>query len=280
MKTLSYILFPILIILLIGSGSMIRGSQQQNILIQATGKNASASQLDKSAEIISKRLKDFSDGDFKISVIQGKNQIRIDLRGEWDLKTTENLVTHKGVIELYETFTRDSLLHLMGGNDHLFTLIKRIEPYKTTENLGCASVSAANKVTEYINTLGLNKVCKFAWTQGIGRTEICLFALKLIDGKSPVITGDEIESAGFDQGKISIKIKDSAAGTWAEATRRNLNKVIALVLDDHVISYPRVMDVIESGAVEMSGRFTQSEGRYIAALLNNEALPVDFEIAK
>jgi preprotein translocase subunit SecD len=280
MKTLIYILFPIFITLIIGPGYINMDYQQKSILIQSPDKNISLALLEKSADIISKRLKDYSDDDFDISVIQGKNRIKIDLKGEWNIKTTESLVTHKGAIELYETFSRDTLLDMMGGNDHLFSLIKSDESYTTTENLGCASVSDVKKVNDYLKTLGLSNVCKFAWNQDIDRTEICLFALKLAAGKSPVITGNEIEGAGYNQGKISIKIKDSAVGIWAEATRRNLNKVIALVLDDYVISYPRVMNVIESGAIEMSGKFTQSEARYIAALLNNETLPVDFQVVK
>ena len=67
---------------------------------------------------------------------------------------------------------------------------------------------------------------------------------------------------------------------FADATKRNLNNAIAMVLDDNVISAPKVMSPIESGEIEISGNFTHSQVNYIASLLNNGVLPVGFTIIK
>jgi preprotein translocase subunit SecD len=52
------------------------------------------------------------------------------------------------------------------------------------------------------------------------------------------------------------------------------------LLDDNVIAAPKVMSVIDSGEIEISGSFTQTQSGYLASLLNNGYLPVSFVVVK
>ncbi|MCX6303166.1 MAG: hypothetical protein NTW82_13390 [Bacteroidia bacterium] len=280
MKTINYFLIPVILIALLASSFIKSSATEHTILIQASDKNTSSVSLSQSAEIISNRLKDFSTGKFDITVIDNKKQIKVVLTDDWDLPIAEDLIVHKGDISFYETYNHSSLVEMLNGDNHLFELLTKGETDGPDEKIGCASGSQAEKVNEYLKTMGSEQKFKFAWTQNFDKTKLCLFALKINNGKSPVLTGNDIESAAYDQDKIQIKIKDSAVGSWSEATKRNLGNVIAILLDDYVISYPKVMSSIDSGEIEITGKFTKTEAGYVASIISNGVLPASFTVVK
>jgi preprotein translocase subunit SecD len=280
MKTIYYLLITFLIITLDTSTSGSREASKHTILIQASDKNIPTELLSQSAKIISDRLKDFSNSQPEVSVNQQKKQIKVVFSGDQDLKTIENLVVHKGEIEFYETYDHDGIVELLSGYNHLFTLLTKSEIDNGGTKIGCTTASGMANVNAYLNQLSLGRKCRFVWSQDFDKPNVCLYALKITGDKGSVITGNEIESAKYDQDRIKIKLRPQAAGVWAEATRRNLNKVIAIVLDDNVISAPTVKSSIESGELEISGSYSKTEAGYIASILNNGALPAEFVIVR
>ncbi len=96
----------------------------------------------------------------------------------------------------------------------------------------------------------------------------------------PIIKGSEIESATSSRDRIKIRLKPAAAGVFAEATKRNMNNLIAIVLDGKILAAPRVRSEIPSGEIEVSGRYTRAEAGYISAMLGNGMLPATFSIVK
>ncbi len=98
-----------------------------------------------------------------------------------------------------------------------------------------------------------------------------LVALKTVQGK-PVLTGDVVTDASseFDnmQGQVvSMTMNDEGSRQWARITQQNLNKSIAIVLDDQVYSYPNVNSVIEGGRSQITGNFTVEEANDLANVL-------------
>jgi SecD/SecF fusion protein len=96
----------------------------------------------------------------------------------------------------------------------------------------------------------------------------------------------DIESINIVTGKdpqdhrIQIKLKPAAISVFADATKNNLNKSIAIVIDNKVYSWPVVRNVIEGGEIEVSGSFTEKEVNYFPALFNSEQLPLNFKLLK
>ncbi|MGD0341424.1 MAG: hypothetical protein ABSA76_06940 [Bacteroidales bacterium] len=280
MKTILYSLIPIFIFGLVATGFTNHANTKNSILIQSSDKNISSVQLSQSAGIISARLKDFCSGKYYVSVIPGKNQINVMLADSTDFKTAESLILHKGMIEFYETFNHAALVELLKGDGHLFSLLTKSETDKSDTKIGCTTTADAGKVNDYLNTLGLKQKCKFVWTQGFDNPGVCLFALRLYGDKGAIITGNDIESAKYGQDKIQVKLKTAADKSWSDATKRNIGNDIAIVLDNEVLSYPRVMSTMDSGEIEISGKFTPAQAKYIAALLNNGELPAEFVVVK
>ena len=98
-----------------------------------------------------------------------------------------------------------------------------------------------------------------------------------------ILEGKSIESMKSmldqsDQPYAAIQFKKEAVSLWAEATRNNLNKSIAVVLDNQVIYDPLVKEEISNGSCIITGNFTAEELQYFSILGNNGELPVAFRI--
>lgn len=110
-----------------------------------------------------------------------------------------------------------------------------------------------------------------------------LVALKTANGK-PALSGDVITSATSDydamQGGnyVSMNMKPDAARQWARITAANLNKQVAIVLDNQVYSAPNVNSVIEGGRSQITGNFTTDEAKDLANVLKSGKMAAKVDI--
>lgn len=102
--------------------------------------------------------------------------------------------------------------------------------------------------------------------------------------KTTGLTGAMLSRAqvDFDQttGQPQVAIKFNAEGTklFADITKRNINKPIAIYLDGTVISAPVVNTAISTGDAVISGNFTLDEAKNLVERLNAGALPVPISL--
>lgn len=100
------------------------------------------------------------------------------------------------------------------------------------------------------------------------------------------LTGKDFKKASvqFNQQtsepEISIVFNGDGAKKFAELTKRNVGKPIAIVLDNQVISAPRVNQEISDGNAVISGSFDVDSAKKLALQLNAGALPVPVELAE
>ncbi len=76
------------------------------------------------------------------------------------------------------------------------------------------------------------------------------------------------------QPQISLELTDEGAKLFADITKRNLGKIVAIYLDGAAISTPVVQSEITDGHAVISGKFTPNEAKLLATRLNSGALPV------
>ena len=112
-----------------------------------------------------------------------------------------------------------------------------------------------------------------------GKTKdiLMLYAIKTLDNGQAELEGDHITNAGQDydeRGKIAIKMNMDKIGTniWAKMTTRNVDKPIAIVLDNFVYSAPNVNDPITTGNSQISGSYTLKEAQDLSELLTSGKL--------
>ncbi|MBI2065350.1 MAG: protein translocase subunit SecD [Candidatus Yanofskybacteria bacterium] len=98
------------------------------------------------------------------------------------------------------------------------------------------------------------------------------------------LSGKHIQRAqlSFDQQtgqpQISLELNDEGARLFAEITKRNIGKKVAIFLDGVAISVPVVQTEITDGRAVISGGFTPQEAKLLATRLTSGALPVPIRL--
>ena len=115
----------------------------------------------------------------------------------------------------------------------------------------------------------------------IGNAESTLGQMDQFKYKSTGLTGKNLKSAsvtfqnqGLSAPQISLKFDDEGTKLFADLTKKNLGKRIAIFLDGSVISAPTVQAEITSGEAVITGTFTLQEAKDLVEKLNTGALPV------
>jgi SecD/SecF fusion protein len=113
-----------------------------------------------------------------------------------------------------------------------------------------------------------------------------LYAIKSTErnDRAP-LEGDVIVSAkdDFDQyGRpcVSMTMNTDGARYWAQMTRNNVNRSIAIVLDDRVYSAPNVLGEITGGSSQITGNFTQEDTKDLANVLKSGKMPAPAKIVQ
>ena len=113
-----------------------------------------------------------------------------------------------------------------------------------------------------------------------------LHALKVTEpsGRAP-LEGDVITNAKdeFDQYGhpcVSMQMNSDGARRWAQLTKQNIGRAVAIVLDDAVYSAPRVNGEIAGGNSQITGNFSIEDTKDLANTLNSGKMPAPTRIVQ
>jgi preprotein translocase subunit SecD len=281
MKILTIILFSFCILMNPGI-SFQNSTKVKTITLQSDIKNPDAGLLKQSAGIISSRLNMYGIKSFNIKV-SGPEQLQIEMLENVDMKAIEGLITSKGEIDFYETLTQNEISGLFQNDKEIYSILSPAVNAKPSDpRVGCSK----DKQKAEANLKSLPKAnSKFLWGNESFENGYCLFALKVSSDGRPLLTGSDIESVKFTGSgdadhKIQIKLKPSAVSVFADATKKNLNKAIAIVIDNQVYSWPVVRSAIEGGEVEVTGSFSENEIKYFPVMFSSGQLPFNMKVVK
>ena len=107
-----------------------------------------------------------------------------------------------------------------------------------------------------------------------------LFGLK----RTPELTGGVIVNAqatidpSFNQPIVTMEMNNEGSREWARITGANVNKRMAIVLDDAVFSAPNIRGKITGGRSQIEGMESIDEARLLEIILKAGALPAPVEI--
>jgi len=287
MKRFIYLFISILFSVVLTSAAQNISGKSKIVTLQSTSGNVTSASLKASAGIISARLKLFGLSSTEVMLSADKGQIIVHLPDNTQISDIEGLLTSQGQMAFYATYTHNEITELFKTDDHIFDLLKGDQGNSPTDpRVGCTISENRNKAEEYLKSRGPVSNCRLLWGLESKKAEYCLFALKPDREGKPVLERSDIESVKIISGKdpqeqkIQIRLKPMAASLFAQATKDNLNKAIAIVIDDKVYSWPVVRSVIQGGEIEVSGDFTANEVKYFPVIFNTEQLPVSFKIVK
>lgn len=128
-----------------------------------------------------------------------------------------------------------------------------------------------------------SRTVKFLWSakpdEHFGGDIYVLYAIKITTrDASALLDGGCISDARQDfsnvgGNEISMTMNTEGAREWKRITGENVGNCIAIVLDDHVYSAPRVNGEIAGGRSSITGDFTLEEAKDLANILKSGKLP-------
>ncbi len=101
-----------------------------------------------------------------------------------------------------------------------------------------------------------------------------------------LLSGDMLDNAAstFDQQSgqpvVSFRFNGLGARKFGDITKNNVGKLFAIVLDDTVITAPRINEPILGGSGQISGNFTPEKANDMSILLRAGALPAPLTVVE
>ena len=109
-------------------------------------------------------------------------------------------------------------------------------------------------------------------------------AANIFDFKPTDLTGKDLTKAEvkFDpntgQPTVGLIFSSEGGTKFSEITERNINKQVAIFLDEFPVTAPTVQEKITTGEAIISGEFTVEEAKQLVIQLNAGALPVPIKL--
>ena len=201
--------------------------------------------VDQALETIRNRIDQFGVAEPDIRR-QGENRILIQLPGIKDTQRAKDLIGKTAQLE-----------------------------FKLVDETG--SVEAAVKGDIPPGREVLYRVEENSETQRTTKTPFLLKKRTLLDGGYLKEARVEIDSQ-FNEPYVSIEFNKKGARIFERITGDNVNKRLAIVLDNSVYSAPVIQEKIAGGQARITGRFTTEEARDLAIVLRAGALPAPVKV--
>ena len=266
-----------------------------------------------STNVLRSRIDQFGVVAPNIQELEKDGQILLELPGVKEHDRVRDLLKSSANLEFYETMPvaeiQSALVALdnaaradsTGNGNGLFDYFLQVGQQGNPIAVGYATAANRAVIDSITSSAAAKRILpsnlKLAWEvkpetvestdTATGRTRridiYSLIALKTANGK-PALSGDVITAATseFDnmQGGnyVSMTMKPEAARQWARITAANIEKQVAIVLDDQVYSAPRVNSVIEGGRSSITGNFTTDEAKDLANVLKSGKMAAKVDI--
>jgi len=294
MKTLKYLITGIMLIINIPFYSQTPVKNEQVITLKSVTKNVSVRLLAESKAVLLRRLAFMNLQNVQIALNDPKSELVITVRDSINNETLSDILLIRGHLNFYETRNREDVLKYFGKQKsgciqdaftflHLSDSIHRrpesvfgIADAKDTSSINaCFSTKEVRgKIPDYV---------KLLWTVYPGVNNQC--ELYCISSSDNTFNEQSIKEVHADfknpeLPELCITFKETVWQSWKDATLRNMNKPIALVIDNKVYFAPRIQGEIPHGKISLTGHgLSKAEIRKLVAIISGGTLPLKFAIA-
>ena len=101
---------------------------------------------------------------------------------------------------------------------------------------------------------------------------------KRVEVGGDMLTDAQATFDSTNRAVVSFKFNAAGGKRFGDTTKENVGRLLAIVLDDKVISAPRINEAILGGAGIISGSFTVQQAKDLALLLRAGALPAPLNV--
>lgn len=279
--------------------------------VETTVKQEVKDRVSSSTNVLRNRIDQFGVVTPNIQELEKDGQILLELPGVKEHDRVRELLKASANLEFYEVYTLDEIQsQLMALETALrgdsLGVAKTFfgnfdgQGYSGTPIVGMATQAHREVIDSILGTATAARILpsnlKLRWevkpqevqytdtaTNATRKAELfSLIALKSNNGK-PALGGDVVVSASSDfdtmQGNyVSMNMNSEGSKAWARVTQNNLGKPVAIVLDEHVYSYPRINSVIEGGRSQITGNFSVEDAKDLANVLKSGKMAAKVDI--
>ena len=183
-----------------------------------------------------------------------------------------------------ETGTREPIIQRQGDNRILLQIPGLHDPSHVKELLGRTAKMTFRLVDEDAPEImdrkkGIAPVGSMYVKSSESGKYIAVKKQVLVSGET--LVDARLEYDEYSRPQVSFKFNKIGAKRFGEATRDNVNKRFAIVLDDQVISAPVIREPIMGGSGRISSdHFSAEEANDLALLLRAGALPAPLNVVE
>ncbi|OGD67797.1 protein-export membrane protein SecD [Candidatus Berkelbacteria bacterium RIFCSPHIGHO2_12_FULL_36_9] len=207
-----------------------------------------------------------------------------------DLQGGSHLVYELDLSKIDKNDVDNSVSGVINVIDRRINALGVSEPVIQSAKIGDKSsviveLPGISSIDEAISLIGKTAQLEF-WEQEINISPELNTTNVPLAWKPTQLNGSHLKRADvqFDQQsgepQVSLEFNNEGKDLFSEITKKNLQKPVAIVLDNEIISAPTVQSVIEDGNAIISGKFTIQEAKKLAIELNAGALPVPVKLVE
>ncbi len=112
-------------------------------------------------------------------------------------------------------------------------------------------------------------------TQPVPKTTWVLTGLS---GKNLKSASVQFKTQGLSEPEVALKFDDAGTKLFADITKNNIGKRVAIFLDGSIITAPTVQSEVSNGEAVITGNYTLDEAKNLVKRLNEGALPVPISL--
>ncbi len=208
----------------------------------------------------------------------------------WEVQTIQEVIPYLEQLSTVVTAKSDSIG--VPKNTNLMNMLQ-LNSLKSSGvgNIKLSDTAAINKILDSKVAKDLRpsniKYTQFMWgykPDSNDENNLVLYAIRgNINQKAPVDGAVETARVNYDEmGRVVVDMQMDSKGSkeWKAMTAKNVNKSVAVSLDNVVYTAPNVVNEIPNGRTQISGNFSQEEAQDLVNVLGAGKLPASAKIVQ
>lgn len=208
----------------------------------------------------------------------------------WEVQTIQEVIPYLEQLSTVVSSKADSIG--VPKNTNLMSMLQ-LNSLKSSGvgNIKLSDTAAVNKILNSEVAKNLRpaniKYTQFMWgykPEANDANNLVLYAIRgNITQKAPVDGAVESARVNYDElGRVVVDMQMDSKGSkdWKTLTAKNVNKSVAVTLDNIVYTAPNVVNEIPNGQTQISGNFSQQEAQDLVDILGAGKLPASAKIVQ
>jgi preprotein translocase subunit SecD len=240
---------------------------------KATTDADKAAALDNAVLMIENRINKFGVSEVSIQKIKEQNKIVINLPGVKETSDLRKIIETVGVLE-FKVVSKE-------GSELLSELKRKYdsEGKMFIDDKGNINPEILSQLPPDTEALRVSNKDKYG--EDYSQVPFIVVSKESLLGDNPKVKTATVDPDNLGRYVINFTLEGEAVDKWAKATRENIGRQIAIILDDVVLQSPVVQSEIPNGRSQVTlGNLSYEELDDMAKILRSGSLNIPLEIAE